>query len=133
MAGDAPPQLPAHPAVAGLSGPGGHYSHVTVANGFVFISGQLPITADGVRLAESAFPQQVAQVLGNLQHALDAAGSGIDRLVQVRVYLDDIANWPMFDEIYARWAGSAKPSRAVVPTGPLHFGLKIEIEAVAVR
>jgi enamine deaminase RidA (YjgF/YER057c/UK114 family) len=52
-------------------------------------------------------------------------------LLQVRVYLDDINNWPEFNSIYAVWAGESKPARAVVPTGPLHFGLKIEIEAIA--
>ncbi|KAA9157981.1 RidA family protein, partial [Delftia sp. BR1] len=52
-------------------------------------------------------------------------------LLQVRVYLDDMAHWPAFDRIYADWAGAHRPARAVVPTGALHFGLKVEIEAVA--
>jgi enamine deaminase RidA (YjgF/YER057c/UK114 family) len=43
-----------------------------------------------------------------------------------------MANWPEFNQVYAQWAGAARPSRAVVPTGPLHFGLKVEVEAVAV-
>ncbi len=123
---------PAHPSTPGLATPGGHYSHVTVANGFVFVSGQLPIAADGTRLTDSSFADQAQQVLDNVGHALAAAGSSIDRLVQIRVYVDDIANWPEFNRIYARWAGNARPSRAVVPTGPLHFGLKVEVEAVAV-
>jgi enamine deaminase RidA (YjgF/YER057c/UK114 family) len=83
-------------------------------------------------LTDSSFADQAQQVLDNLEHALLAAGSAIDQLVQVRVYVDDIANWPEFNRIYTRWAGEARPSRAVVPTGPLHFGLKVEVEAVAV-
>jgi len=122
---------PAHPTSATLPRPGGHYSHVSVANGFVFIAGQLPITAAGEKLTDRPFSEQARQVLHNLEAALAAAGSGIDKLVQVRVYVDDIAHWPAFDALYAQWAGSAKPARAVVPTGPLHFGLKLEIEAVA--
>ena len=118
-------------APEGLAPPGGHYSHATVANGFVFVSGQLPITADGTRLAEASFEQQTRQVLDNVKAALQAAGSSIDRLVQVRVYLDAIENWPAFNAIYAEWAGDARPSRAIVPTGPLHFGFKVEVEAVA--
>lgn len=118
-------------APAGLAKPGGHYSHATVANGFVFVSGQLPIAADGTRLAEASFEQQTRQVLDNVKAALQAAGSSIDRLVQVRVYLDAIENWPAFNAIYAEWAGDARPSRAIVPTGPLHFGFKVEVEAVA--
>ncbi len=122
---------PAHPTSDALPRPGGHYSHVSVANGFVFVAGQLPITAAGEKLTDRPFPEQARQVLRNLEAALAAAGSGIGKLVQIRVYVDDIAHWPAFDEIYAQWAGSAKPARAVVPTGPLHFGLKLEIEAVA--
>lgn len=132
MAGDHRSQPPAHPVTPGLAAPGGHYSHVTVANGFVFVSGQLPITADGAKLTDRPFAEQTQQVLRNVEHALLAAGCAIDRLVQVRVYLDDIGNWPEFNRIYASWAGEARPSRAVVPTGALHFGLKIEVEAVAV-
>jgi reactive intermediate/imine deaminase len=115
-----------------LARPGGHYSHGVVANGFVFVSGQLPITPDGQRLADASFEQQVDQVLANVRGILQACGSDVERLVQVRVYVDDIANWPAFDAAYARWAGAARPARAVVPTRGLHFGCKIEMEAVAV-
>jgi reactive intermediate/imine deaminase len=115
----------------GLATPGGHYSHATVANGFVFVSGQLPIAPDGTRLVDAPFEQQARQVLANVEAALRAAGSGIDRLVQVRVYVDSLENWPAFNAVYAEWAGSARPSRAVVPTGPLHYGFKVEVEAIA--
>jgi len=117
---------------ATLAAPGGHYSHASVANGLVFISGQLPITPAGVKLAEASFEDQARQVLANVQAALEATGSSIAQLVQVRVYVDSVDNWPAFNAVYAQWAGEAKPSRAVVPTGPLHFGLKVEVEAVAV-
>lgn len=116
---------------AAVAPPGGHYSHATIAQGLVFISGQLPITAGGEKLVDASFEQQAQQVLANLGSILRASGSDIDRLVQVRVYIDDMANWPAFNALYARWAGDAKPARAVVPTGPLHFGLRIEVEAVA--
>lgn len=116
---------------AGMPPPGGHYSHGMVANGFVFVSGQLPITPAGEKLAGASFAEQARQVLENVSAVLQASGSGIARLVQVRVYLDDIENWPEFNRIYAQWAGSARPSRAIVPTGKLHYGLKLEVEAVA--
>ncbi|MBI2772637.1 MAG: RidA family protein [Burkholderiales bacterium] len=114
-----------------LAKPGGHYSHAVVANGFVFVSGQLPITPDGVKLVDAPFEQQARQCLANVQAALEAAGSGVAQLVQVRVYVDSVENWPLFNQVYAQWAGAARPARAVVPTGPLHFGLKVEVEAVA--
>jgi enamine deaminase RidA (YjgF/YER057c/UK114 family) len=51
--------------------------------------------------------------------------------LQVRVYLTDIADWPAFNTLYAAWAGAARPARAVVPVPQLHYGFRIEIEAVA--
>ncbi|MEJ6022880.1 RidA family protein [Ramlibacter sp. PS4R-6] len=127
MAGD----LPRSVNPGANAKPGGHYSHGTVANGFVFVSGQLPIARDGTKLNGASFADQARQVLANVQAVLEAAGSGVDRLVQVRVYVDDVANWPEFNTIYAQWAGASRPSRAVVPTGALHYGFKIEVEAVA--
>ncbi len=118
-------------APEGLRAPGGHYSHAVVANGFVFVAGQLPIAPDGTKLVDASFEDQARQTLANVAEALRAAGSGVDRLVQVRVSLASIADWPAFNAVYAQWAGAARPARAVVPTGPLHFGLRIEIEATA--
>jgi len=132
MAGEKP-LLPLHVEAATLARPGGHYSHACSGAGLVFIAGQLPISVDGQRLANASFEIQAAQVLKNVGQALLAAGSGIDRLLQVRVYVDDIANWPAFDALYREWAGASRPARAVVPTGPLHFGCKVEMEAIALR
>lgn len=114
-----------------LATPGGHYSHVSIANGLIFVSGQLPIDGRGQKLTDEAFEAQAEQVLANVASALAGAGSDIKKLLQVRVYIVDIGHWGSFNEIYARWAGDAKPARAVVPVSALHFGLKIEIEAVA--
>ncbi len=116
-----------------MAKPGGHYSHSTVANGFVFVSGQLPIKPDGTKLTDASFDDEAAQVLANVKAALEGAGSSVDKLVQVRVYVASLDDWPAFNAIYARWAGDSRPSRAVVPTGPLHYGFKIEVEAVAVQ
>lgn len=116
---------------AGLARPGGHYSHAVVAGGFVFVAGQLPIAADGSKLTGAPFEVQAAQVLANVQAALEGAGCALDRLVQVRVYLTDIAHWPAFNGLYAQWLGAHRPARAVVPVPELHFGLLVEVEAVA--
>jgi 2-iminobutanoate/2-iminopropanoate deaminase len=116
---------------ATMAAPGGHYSHAVAAGGFVFVSGQLPIAPDGTKLAEASFEEQARQVLANVEHALKGAGSSIDRLTQVRVYVTDIGSWPAFNAIYAKWAGDARPARCVVPVPQLHYGFKIEVEAVA--
>ena len=70
-------------------------------------------------------------MLDNVRIALEAAGSTIVRFVQVRVYVDGLATWPAVNLLYAEWAGSAKPARAVVPTVPPHFAFKLDVEDVA--
>ena len=116
---------------ASLAPPGGHYSHAVRAGGFVFISGQLPIAPDGRKLHDADFEAQATQVLANISAALESAGSSVDRLVQVRVYITDIELWPAFNALYAAWAGEARPARAVVPVPQLHYGFKVEVEATA--
>jgi reactive intermediate/imine deaminase len=111
--------------------PGGHYSHAAVAGGLVFVAGQLPIAPDGRKLGDAPFDTQARQVLANVQAALEAAGSSKERLVQVRVYLTDLAHWPALNGLYAEWLGEHRPARAVVPVPALHFGLLLEVEAVA--
>lgn len=114
-----------------IAAPGGHYSHAVKVGGFVFVSGQLPIARDGRKLNDVPFEQQAQQVLDNVGNALIAAGSAVGKLVQVRVYVTDIASWPAFNELYAEWAGAARPARCVVPVPQLHYGFQIEVEAVA--
>jgi len=115
-----------------MAPPGGHYSHATVANGFAFVSGQLPITPAGDKLNQASFDEQAAQVLANVQAALEAAGSSVAQLVQVRVYVTDIEHWLAFNRLYKEWAGAEPPARAVVPVPLLHYGFLIEVEAVGV-
>src|SRR4029079_19456568 len=112
---------------------GGHYSHAVTANGFVFISGELPIAPAGTKLTDAPFERQAQQTLHHVAAALQAAGSSVDKLVQVRVYVSDIGDWPAFNALYAKWTGGARPARCVVPVPQLHYGFKIEIEAVAVK
>ena len=117
----------------GLAPPGGHYSHAVAAAGLVFVAGQLPIDSSGRKLTDASFEDQVRQVLHNVDTALRSAGSSKDKLVQVRVYVTDIALWPAFNQLYAQWLGTHRPARSVVPVPCLHHGLLIELEATALR
>ncbi|MTC71642.1 RidA family protein [Providencia sp. wls1914] len=112
--------------------PRGHYSHTVTANGFVFVSGQLPTDSQGNVHADSPFAEQAELVLANLEACLSASGVGRQQLVQVRVYIADMDNWPFFNQIYANWIGEFRPARAVAGVSELHFGAGIEIEATAV-
>jgi reactive intermediate/imine deaminase len=115
----------------GMAAPGGHYSHAVRAGAFVFVSGQLPISATGARLADKDFQTQARQALANLATALEAANSAVGKLIHVRVYVTDINDWPVFDKLYSEWIGTVRPARAVVPVPTLHYGFRVEIEAVA--
>lgn len=121
--------LPAVPA--DLAAPRGHYSHAVRAAGLVFVAGELPITAEGRLLNEAPFEEQARQVLANVGAALRSAGSSVDKLVQVRVYVADIEQWPAFNAMYAQWCGDARPARIVVPVPRLHHGFQVEVEATA--
>jgi len=118
---------------ATMAAPGGHYSHAVSAGGFVFVSGQLPIAPDGAKLNEAPFEEQARQVLDNVKLALEGAGASVKQLTQVRVYVTDIASWPAFNALYAEWTAGARPARCVVPVPELHYGFKIEVEAVAFK
>mmetsp|Transcript_54958 Transcript_54958/g.117955 ORF Transcript_54958/g.117955 Transcript_54958/m.117955 type:complete len:161 (-) Transcript_54958:59-541(-) len=110
---------------------GGHYSQAVVHGAMVYISGLLPITASGEKLGGRPFAEQVGVVLDNLEVILHEAGSDLQHLVSVRVYIADISRWGEFNEIYAKRLGCHKPARAVVPVPALHFGVQLELEGVA--
>jgi len=117
--------------VPGTRAPGGHYSQAVIHGGLVYVSGQLPIDlVTGVRCLGS-IEEQASLVLTNLAAILVAAGSRLDQLLKVTIYLSDVAHWEAVNTIYASILGAHRPARAVVPTGPLHHGFLIEVEAVA--
>lgn len=116
-----------------IAPPAGHYSHVCVAGDQIYISGQLPVDQRGSPLADAAFADQVRQVLHNLDGCLATAGAGRCDLVQVRIYITDIEQWPIFNRIYAEWIGTHRPARAVAGVSELHYGVAVEVEAVALN
>lgn len=112
----------------GVAPPGGHYAHAVRHGDTVYISGQLPIRPDGSHCADADFAQQARIVLANVLAIAAAADS---ELVKVTAYLTDVADWPAFNTVYAELLGAARPARAVVPVPALHYGYRIEVEAVA--
>ena len=111
---------------------GPHYSPFTVGGGLIFVSGQLPLKPGrDTSLADAPFKEQVEQTLHNLKSVLRDAGVDLTQVIKTTVYLSDISDWDELDVVYGRFFGTTRPSRSVVPTGPLHFGFRIEIEAVA--
>ncbi|MFC1476965.1 RidA family protein [candidate division KSB1 bacterium] len=110
--------------------PGGHYSQAVIHNDLVFVSGQLPVTETGEKITGS-IEEQTEQTLKNVAQILTAAGSDLNNVLKVTVYISDISLWGRVNDVYARIFGDHKPARAVVPTRELHYGFLVEIEAVA--
>ncbi|MBG5948426.1 RidA family protein [Proteus terrae] len=116
-----------------LSSPGGHYSHVVTANNMSFISGLLPLDKQGNPLANKPVEAQITQVLENLNACLLEINAKKTDIAQVKVYVTDINEWPVVNELYAKWIGEHRPARLVAGVKELHFGSKIEIEAVVIK
>lgn len=110
--------------------PGGHYSQAIVHNGLVYVSGQLPIDPKTGEKQTGSIEQQTRLVLQNLSSILEASGSNLKQVLKVHVYISDISLWGKVNEIYAEILGDHRPARVIVPTRDLHFGFKIEMDAV---
>jgi len=110
--------------------PAGHYSQAVVYGGLVYVSGQLPGVPGGGG-PPKGIAAQTRQALANLEAVLKSAGSSLDRVLKVTVYVSDISLWEKVNAEYARVFGDHRPARAVVPTRELHYGFLVEIDAVA--
>jgi 2-iminobutanoate/2-iminopropanoate deaminase len=112
---------------------GAPYSQAIQAGGFVFVSGQLALRPDHAEIVGDSIGEQTEQVFANLRAILEAAGSGLDRLVKTTVYLADLGDFVGMNEVYARHVGDVPPARATIEVSALPSGAKVEIEAVATR
>ena len=108
----------------------GHYSHCVEHNGVLYIAGQLPIDPKTRKMPEGIVAQ-AHQALSNLQLILNEAGSSVNQVMQVRVYIPDVELWGAVNEVYAEYFVDHKPARCVVPSRDLHYGALIELEATA--
>ncbi len=111
--------------------PAGHYSQAIVHHNIVYVSGQLPIDLKTREKRTGPIEEQTEQVLSNLSDILKAAGSNLSQVLKTTVYLSDIELWSRMNAVYSRIFGNHRPARTVVPTSNLHFGLQVEIEAMA--
>ena len=110
---------------------GAPYSQAITVGDLVFVAGQLPIAAgSGVTVGET-IQEQTEQVFANLAAILEAAGSGLERLVKTTVYLTDLGDFAGMNEIYAAHVGDSPPARATIEVSALPSGAKVEIEAIA--
>lgn len=109
----------------------GPYSQAMRAGELVYTAGQLGLEPGSGDFAGDGVAEQAEQALANLAAILDAAGSGLDRLVKVTVFLAEIGDWPAVNEVYARVIPEPFPARSAFAVKDLPMGALVEIEAVA--
>ena len=109
----------------------GPYSQAIKSNGFVFASGQIPIIPETGEFVAGGIKEQTEQVIKNLARVLEAAGSGLDRVVKTTVFLADMEEFGAMNEVYAKYFSDKPPARATVEAAGLPRGARVEIEAIA--
>lgn len=110
----------------------GPYSQAVVANGFVFTAGQIALDPATGQVVPGDVRAQTERVLNNLTAVLSAAGVSWRHVVKTTVFLHDMSHFPVFNEVYGKMLGDARPARSTVQVSGLPRGVLVEIDAVAV-
>jgi 2-iminobutanoate/2-iminopropanoate deaminase len=109
----------------------GPYSQAISANGFVFCSGQIPLDPSTGTLIQGPIADQTRQVLTNLSHVLEGAGSDLSKVVKTTVFLRSMSDFEAMNAVYSEFFAGAKPARSTIEVSQLPKDAKIEIEAIA--
>ncbi len=109
----------------------GPYAQATIAGGFLFTAGQIPLDPKSGEIVAGDIEPQSKQVLANLAAVLATAGLDWSDVVKTTVFLQDMADFPRFNDIYAAALGSARPARSTVQVAALPRGVSVEVELVA--
>lgn len=111
----------------------GPYSQAIVVNGMVYTAGVIPLDPGTKTIVGDEIRAQTERVLNSLRGLVEDAGSSLDRVVKTTCFLQDLGDFPAFNEVYATFfTGSAPPARSTVQVAALPMGVLVEIEAVAV-
>lgn len=110
----------------------GPYSPAVGSGGLVFLSGQIPLAADGSLVGETA-AEQARQALGNMEETLKAAGLTMASVVKTTIFLADMNDFAAVNEVYGTFFSAPFPARSTVQVARLPKDVKVEIEAIAVR
>ncbi|KAI1365584.1 Endoribonuclease L-PSP [Xylaria arbuscula] len=107
------------------------YNQAIKANGFVFCSGQLPKDLSG-KIVDCTVQDRAHQVIANLKAVLEAAGSGLEHVVEVNVFLSDMNDFSAVNEVYEQYWGNVKPARTCVAVKTLPDNTDVEMKCIAV-
>lgn len=109
----------------------GPYSQATIAGGFLFTAGQIPLDPSTMEIVAGDVVPQTKQVMANLAAVLAKAGVTWNDVVKTTVFLHDMADFPRFNEVYAAALGDARPARSTVQVAALPRGVSVEVELIA--
>ena len=107
------------------------FSHASVADGWVFVSGTLGTTDAGFELAPGGAGPETTQTLRNIERILREAGAGLRDVVKVSVYVADMADFPTLNAMYADAMGTNRPARSTVQAAALPKDALVEIDVIA--
>ncbi|MBW2029311.1 MAG: RidA family protein [Deltaproteobacteria bacterium] len=110
---------------------GGPYPQAVVYGGLVFVSGQGAVDPVSNQVTQGTIEQETLMALENLRIILEEAGSSLEKVLQVTVYLLHMKEYGRFNEVYRRHFKGDLPARTCVQAGSLPFGLRVEIDAIA--
>ena len=111
----------------------GPYSQAIKANGFVFVSGQVAFDPATGNLISGGIEQQTEQVLKNVSAILQAAGSGLEKVVKATVFLKNMSEFGQMNEVYGKFCKNAPPARSTVEVARLPRDVSVEIEVIALQ
>ena len=111
----------------------GPYSQAITVGDLIYTSGQIPLDPVSMEVVAGGIEEQATQAIANLRAVLQTAGSDLDRVVKTTVFLVDLADFAGLNEVYAAAFGDHRPARSTVGVSSLPRGVRVEIEAVAVR
>ncbi len=109
----------------------GPYSQAIRANGFIFVSGQIPVDPATQKIVDGGIAQQTERVISNLEAILKAAGSGLDKVVRTGVYLKDMGEFTAMNDVYERFFPQSAPARSTVEVARLPKDVRVEIDVIA--
>ena len=118
---------PAAPAAIGT------YSQAIVHDDTVYLSGQIPLVADTMELVEGDIRAQITQVFDNLSAVAEAAGTSLDNCLKLNVYLTDLGDFAVVNEVMAAYFSTPYPARAAIGIASLPRGAAVEMDAVMAR
>ena len=110
----------------------GPYSQAIKSGNLLFLSGQISINPETNEFIDGDIEIQTEQVLKNIKAILEAGGSSLEEVVKVTIYLQNIKDFILVNEIYSKYFENSLPARACVEVSNLPKNAKIEIEAIGI-